>query len=62
MTTTALHYAVIIGLTGLALIAAISSFAQIRTGARAASHLSQYCAPQEESSDAHRFYCRDGRG
>jgi hypothetical protein len=63
MTSTALHYAVIVGLAGLALIGAISSLAQIRTGAGAASHLSQYCAPEEASSDVHRFYCRDdGRG
>jgi hypothetical protein len=45
----------------LALTAAISSQATMRG---AANGRAQYCAPVEEAADAnaHRFYCRDGRG
>src|SRR6516162_4874152 len=59
MTTTILRYAANAGLIGLlALVAASGSFAQVRTGAPAGNELAQYCAPQDESPDAHRFYCR----
>ena len=46
----------------LALTAAISSAAAVRSPAN--QRTSQYCAPIEEAADAnaHRFYCRDGRG
>ena len=46
----------------LALTAAISSAATVRGPAN--QRTSQYCAPIEEAADAnaHRFYCRDGRG
>jgi len=63
MKTAAMQYAVTIALTGaLGLMAATSSFAQIGTAAEGRSLLSQYCAPPENGADAHRFYCRDGRG
>jgi len=44
----------------LALPAASSSVGQVRTQAPAGNELAQYCAPQkqDESSDAHKFYCR----
>src|SRR6516164_3710971 len=59
MRTTILRYAANAGLIGLlALAAASSSFAQVRTGAPAGNELAQYCAPQDESIDAHKFYCR----
>jgi hypothetical protein len=59
MRTTILRYAANAGLIGLlALVAASGSFAQVRTGAPAGNELAQYCAPQDESPDAHRFYCR----
>jgi hypothetical protein len=59
MRWTILRYAANAGLIGmLALAAATSSFGQVRTGAPASNELAQYCAPQEESPDAHRFYCR----
>src|SRR5262249_21207697 len=34
-----------------------SSFAGFRVGAPADNELAQYCAPQDESTDAHTFYC-----
>src|SRR5262249_50719401 len=61
MRTTMLRYAANAGLIGvLALAAASSSFGQARTQAPAGNELTQYCAPQEqdESTDAHKFYCR----
>ena len=59
MKPTILRYAANAGLIGmLALVAAMSSFGQVRTGAPAGNELAQYCAPQDESPDAHRFYCR----
>jgi uncharacterized membrane protein YbhN (UPF0104 family) len=59
MRWTILRYAANAGLIGmLALAAATSSFGQVRTGASAGNELAQYCAPPDESPDAHRFYCR----
>ena len=59
MRTTTLRHAANAGLIGLlALAAASSSFGQVRTQAPAANELAQYCAPQDESTDAHKFYCR----
>jgi hypothetical protein len=42
----------------LALTAASSSLGQLRTQAPAGNELAQYCAPQHESTDAPKFYCR----
>src|SRR6516162_2990072 len=59
MRTTILRYAANAGLIGvLALVAASSSVGQVRTRAPAGNKLAQYCAPQDESTDAHKFYCR----
>jgi hypothetical protein len=59
MRTTILRYAANAGLIGLlAPVAASSSFAGVRIGAPAGNELAQYCAPQDESTDAHKFYCR----
>ena len=59
MRWTILRYAANAGLIGmLALAAATSSFGQVRTRAPGGNELAQYCAPQDESPDAHRFYCR----
>jgi hypothetical protein len=59
MRTTILRYAANAGFVGmLALAAAASSFEQVRTEAPTDNELAQYCAPQDESPDAHRFYCR----
>jgi hypothetical protein len=56
---TMLRYAANAGLIGvLALAAASSSFGQVRTQTPASNELAQYCAPQDESTDAHKFYCR----
>src|SRR5262249_51255398 len=58
MRTMILRYAVNAGLIGLlAVAAASSSFGQLRTQAPAGNELAQYCAPQDESTDAHKFYC-----
>ena len=59
MRTTIPRYAANAGLIGLlALAAASSSFGQVRTQAPAGNQLAQYCAPQDESPDAPKFYCR----
>ena len=59
MRTRILRYAANAGFVAmLALAAASSSFGQVRTQAPAGNELAQYCAPQDESPDAHRFYCR----
>jgi hypothetical protein len=59
MRWTILRYAANAGLIGiLALAAATSSFGQVRTQAPAGNELAQYCAPQHESTDAPKFYCR----
>ena len=59
MRTTIPRYAANAGLIGLlALAAASSSFARVRMGAPAGNELAQYCAPQHESTDAPKFYCR----
>jgi len=59
MRTTILPYAANAGLIGLlAVAAASSSFGQLRTRAPAGNELAQYCAPQHESTDAPKFYCR----
>jgi hypothetical protein len=56
---TILRYAAHAGLIGLlAFVAASGPFAEVRTGAAAGKELTQYCAPQEDVPDAHRFYCR----
>jgi hypothetical protein len=58
MRATILRYAANAGLIGtLALAAASGSFGQAR--APTGNELAQYCAPQDESPDAHRFYCRN---
>ena len=59
MRTTILRYAAHAGLIGLlALATASSSFGPVRTQAPAGNEWAQYCAPQDESTDAQRFYCR----
>ena len=59
MRTTTLRYTANAGVIGLlALAAASSSFGQVRTQAPAGNELAQYCAPQDERTDAHKFYCR----
>ena len=59
MRTTIPRYAANAGLISLlAVAAASSSFEQARTRAPAGNELAQYCAPQHESTDAPKFYCR----
>ena len=59
MRTTILRRAANAGLIAMfALTAASSSFGPLRTGAPTGSELAQYCAPQHESTDAPKFYCR----
>jgi hypothetical protein len=59
MRTTILRHAANAGLIGLlAVAAASSSFGQVRTQAPTGNELAQYCAPQHESTDAPKFYCR----
>ena len=63
MRTTVLRYAAGAGLVGmLALATATGSFGQVRTGTHAGMETAQYCAPQDENPDAHRFYCRNEHG
>ena len=42
----------------LALAPANTPFGSVRTGAPFGNELAQYCAPQHESTDAPKFYCR----
>ena len=59
MRTTIPRYAANAGFVAiLALAAASSSFGQLRTQAPAGNELAQYCAPEDESTDAPKFYCR----
>ncbi|MBV8418714.1 MAG: hypothetical protein JOZ26_01725 [Hyphomicrobiales bacterium] len=59
MRTTILRYAANAGFVAmLALAAANSSFGQLRARPPAGNGLAQYCAPQHESTDAPKFYCR----
>ena len=59
MRTTKLRYAANTGFVGLlALATADSSFGLVRTQAPAGNELAQYCAPEHESTDAPKFYCR----
>ena len=46
----------------LALASATGSFGQVRTGTHAGIETAQYCVPQDENPDAHRFYCRNEHG
>ena len=64
MDTAAIRRHMVVGLVGvLALIATTGSCAQVQATPDGRGHTAQYCAPLEESSvDAHRFYCRNGRG
>ena len=57
MRTTIRRYAANAGLIGVLALAA-ASFGQVRTQAPTGNELAQYCAPQDESADAHKFYCR----
>jgi hypothetical protein len=60
MKTAATQYQVMtVGLV-LTMIAVTCSFAPTRTEEPAHITVSQYCAPLDESLDAHRFYCRNG--
>jgi hypothetical protein len=59
MRTTILRHAANAGLMAmLALAPASTPFGSVRTGALARNGLAQYCAPQHESTDAPKFYCR----
>jgi hypothetical protein len=63
MTTATTAYLAQVGLAcALALIAVSYWPAQIPTGVEGGITVSQYCAPPEESTDTHRFYCRHGSG
>ena len=57
MRATALKYAMSVGLGGMLALGAATGFGGIRTGAVAASQVTQYCLPPRGNPDAHRFYC-----
>jgi len=60
MTTTAMQYAATLGLLGALLAATLMGLpAQVQAGTRGAGVMAQYCAPQHDSIDLHRIYCRD---
>jgi hypothetical protein len=64
MNTATARHMMAVGLAGaLALTATIDTRMQVQTTADGRGQMVQYCAPREEGSvDAHRFYCRNGRG
>ena len=45
------------GLFGMLALAGAGASVEIGTGAQAPLAIAQYCAPQDETPDAHRFYC-----
>jgi hypothetical protein len=55
--STALRLAGLAGLFGMLALAGAGPNAQVGTGAEAPLAMAQYCAPQDETPDAHRFYC-----
>jgi hypothetical protein len=60
MTTTAMQYAATLGLLGALVAATLMGLpAQVQAGTRGAGVMAQYCAPQHDSIDLHRIYCRD---
>ncbi len=63
MKTSIMKYGGAIGLAGaLALVAATSSFAQIRTGEGSNGYPYQYCVPQDESAGLRQaLYCAEER-
>jgi hypothetical protein len=59
MTTTAMQYAATLGLLGVLVAATLMGLpAQVHAGTRGVG-LAQYCAPQHDSMDLHRIYCRE---
>jgi len=44
-------------LFGMLALAGAGASVEIGTGAQAPLAIAQYCAPQDETPDAHRFYC-----
>ena len=61
MRTTALKYAVGVGLGGMLALGAATGFGEIRTTV-AARQVTQYCIPPRDNPDAHRFYCGNEDG
>src|SRR5262245_38877727 len=60
MTTTAMQYAATLGLLGALVAATLLGLpAQVHAGTRGVGIMAQYCAPQHDSVDLHRIYCRD---
>jgi hypothetical protein len=60
MKTAAMQYAVTVALAGaLALTATSGPSAQMRAGAAGDGAVAQYCAPQHESTDLQRIFCRE---
>jgi hypothetical protein len=55
--SSALRFAGLAGLFGMLALAGVGPNAQIGTGAQAPLAMAQYCAPQDQTPDAHRFYC-----
>jgi hypothetical protein len=60
MTTTAMRYAATLGLLGALVAATLMGLpARVHAGTRGVGIMAQYCAPQHDSVDLHRIYCRD---
>ena len=62
MRTTALKYAMSVGLGGMLALGAATGFGLVWTGTVAASQVTQYCVPPRDNPDAHRFYCGNEDG
>jgi hypothetical protein len=58
-----LHNALRAAAGGLLVLAAVTAaLEQLEMRAHSASHLTQFCAPPQEDSEAPRFYCSDDYG
>ena len=62
MRTTALKYAMSVGLGGMLALGTATGFGQLRTGTVAARQVTQYCIPPRDNPDAYRFYCGNEDG
>jgi hypothetical protein len=60
--STALRLAGLAGLFGMLALAGAGASVEIGTGAQAPLAIAQYCTPQDETPDAHRFYCHHEAG
>jgi hypothetical protein len=63
MRTTVLQKTVAAAAGGMLMLAAVTvALEQLELRAHSTNHLTQFCAPPQEDSEAPRFYCSDDYG